>query len=255
MTVLALLVLGCAQLRDAPAPPDPSASFPHPSGFEEGPEHGAPSLWAGVDDCMVCHAKVRPCSDCHGRGFPHVPRYAELAFHGAEVLSDGAAICVRCHDAPGVVSDVPPCQECHASYPHPEGWGDAAQHGRYAVQRGGAIACDPCHVAGASKPPCSECHDYPHPAGFAERAVHGPAWRADPAACATCHGDDGSGGTAQLACSRCHADYPHDPAYLRGHLTPAGIRGAGACMRCHGTGDAGEAMKAPCGGTCHAAAP
>ena len=90
------------------------------------------------------------------------------------------------------------------------------------------------------------------PSEFAERAVHGTA---DPATCAACHGVDGTGGAAGVACSRCHATYPHPTDQKTAHLAVVSQVGEPICLRCHAAGDGRFPIPAACGAVCHGSPP
>lgn len=147
-----------------------------------------------------------------------------------------------------------------AGFPHPAGYEDS----HALVAEGGAAGCGSCHalrdgdpVRGAepAAPACRSCHDaYPHPASLVHGAVHGPRWKADPAACDGCHGVGGDrppGERAEGRCTACHSTYPHPDSWTEGaaHGGAVRARGGAACAGCHGS--EGDALPDAACSECH----
>ncbi len=154
---------------------------------------------------------------------------------------------------------------------HPKTWNEKDSkdfHGK-AVLEMGTESCKSCHgqnfEGGKSGVACSSCHAaYPHPAQYADPAsenFHGTYLKNldyDLQECQSCHGADFAGGDVGVACSSCHAAYPH-PA---GFITPTSpefhgmfIKGQQGwrlepCQTCHGNDYAGGISEVSCR-TCH----
>ncbi|MEW6441533.1 MAG: hypothetical protein AB1640_11425 [bacterium] len=158
------------------------------------------------------------CADCHG-DFPHPQGWGDAARHGeAARTPDALSRCGDCHGADfrGGPSGAG-CLTCHPLYPHDADWPAPEVHGATVlaqdpVAAGCATSCHGTDFAGgASRVSCSECHDYPHAAGWAAFDRHGAA-AADlqSMSCANvCHGADFRGGDSGISCFECHASYPH----------------------------------------------
>ncbi len=281
--LVALLALAaCATLRQEPAGGDAAAAFPHPAGYDDPDLHGADYLGdGGGAACLACHpvesagaGGAPACRSCHAP-FPHPDEdeaggdWMDGAIHGAGILVDldaktpalsesgQAALdaCLDCHGREG--ARAPACTRCHASWPHPDGWEEAGQHGAYALARGSVAAvCGTCHGAdllgGDTGVSCAACHAaYPHAEGFEDGETHGAAAKKDLQACLDCHGEDGAA-IAAGACSRCHAPYPHGAGF--DHVSAAAVSGEAVCLTCHEAGDGMAGMPAGCGATCHGGA-
>jgi hypothetical protein len=266
---------------DAPTPTDPTSTdgalFPHPATYAQPDGHGADALSRGTIQCIGCHEATTEapepngapaCAHCHAQ-YPHETgpdetRWSLGAAHGpaATDLEQGAT-CAGCHDAPTLTASTEfSCTTCHASYPHPAGWEGRGEHGRYAADRGdGRAVCGACHgddlAGGRIDVSCTQCHlAWPHPSGWQDRSAHGAAASADPSVCAGCHADAAdptawTGGSAELACSSCHAAYPHDADWGRTHLERTATLGEGVCMGCHTPAEGPATVPATCAPRCH----
>lgn len=97
---------------------------------------------------------------------------------------------------------------------------------------------------------------YPHSESF-KLKEHGAKFIEDRALCASCHGLDNSGGTAQVSCTKCHSNYPH----IAGWSVPQKhgkffVESVGtekqACLNCHNPSSSSGAVSCQ---TCHKAFP
>ena len=261
-------------------PSDPSALFPHEADYDAALAHGADALALGAAACADCHDTQAtgtspspsastggppPCAECHA-GYPHVQGWAAGDLHGVGTWGEGGdrSACETCHAAPGLVAtDRFACDSCHASWPHPEGWALAGNHGIYALARGSSVAaCGSCHGAdltgGDVGVGCTDCHaTWPHPEGWALGTGHPDAARKDMTSCTGCHGEDGAdpgatGGTSGVACSQCHAGFPHAEGWREGgHMTGTWQVGEGACAVCHDPGEGPSNLVMSCAARCH----
>ena len=93
-----------------------------------------------------------------------------------------------------------------------------------------------------------------------ERFVSETALGADRASsCTTCHGDQYDGGTSGVACTSCHASFPHDVAFASGSVVVAHRDyiqmhlewDISSCQNCHGTNFGGEGVDEKNCLTCH----
>jgi hypothetical protein len=263
------------------------ASYPHKAGWADtsAGSHGA-YLLAGMGpttDCARCHGTAFDggtsnvsCYGCHA-SYPHVSGWQDPATptsHGEYLKAKqwGTAECKSCHgtDFAGGSSRVA-CTGCHATYPHKAEWADtsAGSHGAYLLAGMGQITdCARCHGAaydgGTSNVSCYGCHAlYPHVSGWQDPATltsHGKYLKAKQwgtAECKSCHGTDFAGGSSRVACTGCHATYPHSAAFAPagGHtayMTAHGYPYA-QCQTCHGSAYAGGAVvNVSCSSTgCH----
>jgi len=199
LALLWTLVLGCGRPVD-PAAGSPDAIFPHPTDYAHG-THGADALAADAT-----------CSSCHGIELDEVVR--------------------------GTRPAAPACKSCHSRFPHDADMDQGAVHAPlWAAPPDDdpqAMNCTDCHgdrgeraPAGLARGQCTSCHSaYPHPDGWKEPALHGPAARehGGGAGCAGCH-TDVNDDTDPGACATCHAAYPHpegweDPAIHSAAYTP-----------------------------------
>lgn len=225
-------------------------------------------------------------SGCHTGGFnqaPHDIPYTDAAAHGASAKADMSS-CQTCHGIPGTVQfdggiATTGCSAtgCHENAgAHPARWqGTDDNTPSYVSSHRTAgstnTACAICHNVTADTPgpqpgapSCfssdftnsdgitTGCHAAgpvaPHAIPYADGAVHGPAAKADLAACQVCHGTPGTiqfnGGTASTGCSAtgCHTAAGAHPTRWQGtnDNTPAFVsthRNAGkqsaTCSICH----------------------
>jgi hypothetical protein len=74
-----------------------------------------------------------------------------------------------------------------------------------------------------------------------------------PSSCASCHGEDFTGGESGVSCYRCHASYPHVPEW--GHSGNLQLHGQAVsslgwrmdgCKKCHGEDYSGGLVKKSC---------
>jgi len=81
----------------------------------------------------------------------------------------------------------------------------------------------------------------------------------DLGACAACHADpkdatQWTGGRSGIACSTCHASYPHPSTWAVDHATATAPLGEAVCAMCHEPGDGPATMVATCAARCHGGA-
>lgn len=139
-----------------------------------------------------------------------------------------------------------------APFPHPTGY---PTHG---VEAADPAACAACHAPSGDTegthagPACSTCHAYPHDGTVHQGDVHGPAWLADRAACADCHGADGRRAPLDAfrgTCTGCHLTFPHPAGFAAAHGADVVERGGPqACASCHPAGSGGPGDCASCHG-------
>ena len=264
-----LLVAGCAILPDRPTA-STDATWPHADNYGGG-LHGVDAL---KDDarCDACHGGRAPtgpaCDTCHP-DYPHPAGWRAGDAHGQDRSPKATArtemqdpliatksSCMPCHGDPLLTAGRDwSCTSCHASYPHPAAWGQAAQHGLAALARGDIDAsCGSCH-AEPDQPVaafCWTCHaDYPHAEGWDDGQTHGAAWNVNEAACTTCHGEGGAGGKVGVTCARCHAVWPHPSDFASTHVAQAAKVGEPVCLTCHEGAEAPATMIATCSPACH----
>ncbi|MFH1017220.1 MAG: cytochrome c3 family protein [Pseudomonadota bacterium] len=182
--------------------------------------------------------------------FPHPAGWADPQNHGPAALTAGPKLapdrCNGCHDPNGETSQgdgAPGCRNCHAVYPHPDGWGDSPVHVRDLAASPDGLAAGisskcatTCHgsdlAGGFSGVGCARCHGgYPHPADWRDSTGHGIAVISSATgglpACRTCHGANLGGGAYGVSCLGCHAlpdssrPVQHKPSQT------------GACSSCH----------------------
>lgn len=194
--------------------------------------------------CDVCHEDLtkyplKPISNySHGLDF--------LRKHRLEARSVGNQVCATCHEQSF-------CGDCHAKTldQKPERlWSERVDRGfihradfigRHPLEaQADQSLCLRCH--GTSF--CQDCHQRegltsnssrplkPHPAGFGDGKVHGPAARRDIVTCAACH-DQG----AASNCVSCHkvggvGGSPHPASWILRHPSSE-IRSNAMCQVCH----------------------
>lgn len=213
-------------------------NYPHAANWNEPTQHGVFVLDHGTTSCATeCHGtdlagglSEASCTSCHSL-YPHPGGWGDFEGHAATVLEtlDGSVTaCQGCHgaDLRGGISGVS-CFECHANYPHPEGWRESSSHGPAAYGAGKeSCATANCHgetfAGGESAPSCFECHaDFPHlhpqwmapeqtaNAGRRPEGFHGDTFirrfqRGELAPCAECHGLNYDRSLGGVQCSVCH---------------------------------------------------
>jgi hypothetical protein len=153
-------------------------------------------------------------------------------------------------------------------YPHSEEFKTTSLHGTTFL--GNRTSCMKCHGSdfkgGSTKVACLNCHNYPHPADWAQPKNHGTYFAAinnrqkdikDPlkrdfSECMRCHENKmNPAGTFKerhpeqfVACSTCHADIPHGQKFLPSLPTDKGPTPhdvylennpdfKGSCFSCH----------------------
>jgi len=193
--------------------------------------------------CEVCHNDLtkyplKPISD-----FTHRGDY--LRDHRLDARAAGAA-CETCHDQKF-------CSECHAkteglrldvvlaervdrSFIHRNDFfsrhpTEARADEASCLRCHGVESCTSCHARSGLTPGSKNTLE-PHPAGFGEGAMHGPAARRDIVQCAACH-DQGAAST----CVGCHrvggvGGSPHPASFLVRHRKEEISRNA-MCQICH----------------------
>lgn len=97
---------------------------------------------------------------------------------------------------------------------------------------------------------------FPHTDEF--KKSHGSSFQSDRQLCASCHGSDYSGGTAQVSCRNCHSAYPHAEGFSlpKNHGTKFENSSdkQGECFVCHTPEVSGPNQPPNCN-QCHAAYP
>ncbi len=260
----------------------------HPEGYlvsSNASFHGNAVAQNGTEGCTECHGEDyrgeehggATCYDCHNGPSGHPDTgwltYEHQNFHGLDAASRDLDACAACHgeDFNGGTSGQS-CKTCHPSESgHPaSGFVDrgTAFHGdRYDTN--GENYCAACHGAdlmgGYSTVTCFDCHNGPsgHPdEGFldpAHASFHGlEASSRGLAECATCHGEDFTGGTSGKSCSECHDDQSGHPAaakwLLSGdedfHAERLIETSLAYCAGCHGADFTGGQAEVSCF-TCH----
>ncbi len=226
--------------------------YPHPNGWNVSSSHGTTTLkrlTEGEDDylgegCVGCHGNEfqggagASCYDCH-ENFPHKKDWTNSSssdFHGLKAVSSGIqnACGTQCHgtDFSGGISNTS-CMSCHPLFPHlyanssiqdsfPSSavtWSDVSVHGAY-VQTHSAITRKLCATL--------------------------------------CHGTDYTGGLSQVACSSCHAPYPHTAQgsnWTSDHLSFVNSYSDSTCQTaegCHSAGNTGpSSVVQSCTNFCH----
>ncbi len=257
-----MMLVGCGIERE-PGAGDPDAVFAHPEGYVD--SH-AVAAEGGAESCGECHGlrtgdlvlgvvpAAPACRSCHDL-YPHPKSMAAGAVHGA-AWYQRVWDCRACHgedgSRPAGGTARGQCTACHSVYPHAYGWDSMEAHGA-AVRARSSSACTGCHGADGeaiSGSTCSGCHLALHPPGFADPAVHGAVWEAQPNDCAPCHeAEDGVDG--RLQCVSCHDLFPHPTGWAAAHAAIAQRRGDGACLTCHDGGLEGPALPVLCGAGCH----
>lgn len=154
-----------------------------------------------------------------------------------------------------------PAPDSQAIFPHAADYDQGAKHGPDALDLGVAT-CDNCHVAGATAPPCSQCHDvYPHQQGWIDGSVHGQGLYGKTGstdACTDCHDQPGLTATDRYGCTSCHNSYPHQDGWkdagVHGQYAMARGDAVAACGSCHGSDLDGGDVAVSCT-QCHAVYP
>ena len=153
------------------------------------------------------------------------------------------------------------CAEEVASPPsvsHPPGWKEKSAenfHGSKVLANmasgldsSGTASCQTCHGekydGGSSGVACANCHPtFPHPPTWLDKnseLYHGAiVISSGTDSCETCHGADLKGGISGVACSKCHATYPHPPDWMdknsdNFHGDAVFESGLESCKACHG---------------------
>lgn len=87
---------------------------------------------------------------------------------------------------------------------------------------------------------------YPHQPVFVTTRAHGEAFKSNPNACKTCHGENLKGGNSKKSCNQCHAAYPHGDAFSKtAEHGIAFMADKTQCLSCHNSQrpDTGVAKK------------
>ncbi|MBN1301522.1 MAG: hypothetical protein JW995_09940 [Melioribacteraceae bacterium] len=247
--------------------------------------HGKYMQALGVDmeTCGSCHGAVftgglaaPTCAECHRGISVHQAGMLDQAspnFHGKYIGSNNIDLstCSTCHGADykgGLIA--PSCITCHGSI-DVHGSMTLETHGQYIADQGLEIStCSGCHgtnfEGGDSAPGCSSCHSSVavHKTGLLDEAspyFHGKYFSENNASlnqCASCHGEDFSGGIASPGCTTCHSTINiHKDGIM--DATAESFHGKyiannnvelAACASCHGTGFTGGLAAYGCV-TCH----
>lgn len=149
---------------------------------------------------------------------------------------------------------------------HPESWAQMSvsdNHGDKVLQSGLA-SCAECHgkdySGGTSKISCFKCHaDYPHGADWLASGKEGSHGKYlskksfDLSSCQPCHGKELQGGDGIMACTKCHATYPHTGDWMtkgkdnfHGRYLQNANYAMAECQVCHGADYMGGSGKKPC---------
>ena len=153
------------------------------------------------------------------------------------------------------------CSEEVASPPsvsHPPEWNEKTAenfHGSKVLENmasgldpSGTASCQSCHgeeyEGGNSGVACADCHaTFPHPPTWLDKdseLYHGAiVQESGSESCEVCHGADLSGGISGVACSDCHANFPHPAGWLDKesddfHGDAVNSSGIESCKSCHG---------------------
>lgn len=102
--------------------------------------------------------------------------------------------------------------------------------------------------------------DYPHSDSFKKTSSHGIQYQKDSFVCAKCHGADFSGGNAKVACSSCHASFPHPNGWSKLPTHGQGFTGSTEtqkkqCLSCHAKDNGTQNIHIPQCVSCHKAYP
>jgi len=141
-------------------------------------------------------------------------------FHGVKVMASGYLSCTGCHGAAldGGEAGIA-CRDCHATFPHPQGWTTLSSPQFHGI----TIAAANWQLGS-----CRACHGEDYHGGSSGSS------------CYTCHTDE----NGPEACHTCHGSLENDapPKDLSGHLSTASL-GVGAhqkhlnngvaCTVCH----------------------
>ena len=247
--------------------------YPHDADWKTPEKHGAFVLANGKATCATeCHGSDLTgglsgvsCNFCH-TVYPHTDTWASPGEHGDAAHKDTSkTICQSCHgnDLNGGTAQVS-CTQCHKQYPHDTDWKTPEKHGAFVLQNGQASCATECHgedlKGGLAQVACNSCHTaYPHPQGWEAFEGHGREVKktlgGDLATCQSCHGIDFQGGNTGVACSQCHANYPHPSDWKQGaaHGPKAYGDGKNSCASssCHGSDFKGGPYAPSCY-SCHA---
>ncbi len=230
--------------------------------------------------CQLCHgdnfsggSSNVSCYKCHTQ-YPHVPTWlgGTPESHGAvlKAAEYDFSTCESCHgsDLLGGSSGVS-CKKCHTTFPHETGWVSDSPQSHAAILKSmdyNLESCTLCHgtdyAGGSSEVSCYKCHaSFPHKTGWVGEgeATHGLFLNNlgyDFTSCRPCHGEDLKGGSTEISCSKCHADYPHAEGWINGDSGHgAQLRDKGydmsTCKNCHGDDLQGGTSAISCN-KCHA---
>ncbi|MBU1916661.1 hypothetical protein KKF63_00940 [bacterium] len=199
-------------------------TFPHEVTWVFPTKHGDYVLNNSYEGCQECHGtdytggySGESCEKCH-QSYPHDnDGWETVSGHGAYTLENGLSKCQKCHDDDYQGGNTNfSCFMCHDSYPH--AWEDTTAHASAYLDNKSSCTTS-CHgedlAGGASGVSCKSCHTgYPHLSTWTEPASdtqwHGTVAQGDGVeACQDCHGADYTGGSSNVSCFSCHADYPH----------------------------------------------
>lgn len=148
--------------------------------------------------------------------------------------------------------------------PHPSGWLNEDSPNFHAENITDLSVCTECHGAdfqgGNAGVSCYDCHEYPHPQGWANPTSHGEVvisfgFAVD--ACEGCHLSETSSGDSTWYCWSCHAYFPHTDAiedYKHGGVFPEINYQVWLCQNCHGEDYSGGIAQKTCL-DCHAYSP
>ncbi|KAA3618893.1 MAG: hypothetical protein DWQ05_05860 [Calditrichaeota bacterium] len=231
---------------------------------------------SNLESCRKCHgsdltggSSEVSCFKCH-ENYPHPEDWAATGenSHGFYLKGQeyNLQMCQSCHgdNFEGGSSEVS-CYKCHTNYPHTEAWLGGAEnsHGPQLKELDYATdSCENCHggdlLGGTSEISCTKCHNsYPHTQDWVGTGEgnHGFILREqeyDLAACNLCHGDDFAGGTSEVSCYKCHAEYPHGTEWKgegeksHGEFLRNIDNNYDSCRACHGSDLAGGTSKVSC---------
>ncbi len=195
-----------------------------------------------------------------------------VQFHGKAVNDNGPDNCRSCHgEKYDGGSSEKSCFSCHELYPHKADWKEKTSHGTSIINELYNIEdCENCHGqdygGGTSEVSCFTCHSqFPHPADWItpdQAGFHGTAISNNSALlteCQDCHGSDYGGGTVNISCFTCHADFPHpkgfgdfsSPNFHQNYFRENNNWDIATCQQCHGSDYSGDGNSAKNCNLCH----
>jgi predicted CxxxxCH...CXXCH cytochrome family protein len=226
VVIAALIIAGCADLKNQIPNPVTPTSIVHSTGWVDTSGHGAGHGLA----LQQQNWNATSCKSCHGGSYS------------------------------GGTSGVS-CFTCHPAAPHDALFGaDSTKHGSYLkAKQWVATECQLCHGAtyqsGNVNIACYSCHaSFPHEVKF-NGTITGHQTYLQTASynakeCQKCHGPAYGGGGVSVSCFTCHSAYPHDVTFgstattaHKQYIINNGLLTAG-CKDCHGSDYTGAGVNA-----------